>query len=143
MEKDLKDIKRVPLPPDYFDDLSKKYFAEIVKLLMRTKALKDLDMLRVQQLALELSCYEEMTRKIKDHGYVNKHDQVSPYVSIRNKAFQNITTIGKEFGFSWAGRDKMPDRFKGSDPAQGNFFAQLFDSNPADEMPEKKLRKID
>jgi hypothetical protein len=92
----------------------------------------------VQQLAQELSCYEEMSKKIESFGYINKHDQVSGYVSVRNKAFQNISTIIKEFGMSWSARDKMKGRFQDVDPNQQSLMDQLFATQPG----ETKLRKV-
>lgn len=50
--------------------------------------------------------------KMEEEGYVNKHDQVSAYVTVKEKAFKNMLQIADRFGFVASAREKlsMPQR---------------------------------
>jgi len=143
-ERDLESLDKLPRAPEYFDDLSKAYYKKLGRIILDTGQVKDLDIFRLQQFAMELSCYHEMSKAIQEKGYVNKHDQVSPYVSIRNKAFVNITALAREFGLSFSARDKMASRFKGQDPNQMSLLDDLLRGIPGadDEQDPPMMRAV-
>lgn len=89
------DNKLEDLPISEFIDSRYQDFKEEVRL-HATRDISSLDYELIRMFANELNLYWRAVADIKDNGYTNEHDQVSPSVSVRNKAANNLRQLYKE-----------------------------------------------
>jgi len=100
-------VLSVPEPPEYLGDhgcdLWKSQLQQLAHLQMLTKV----DLTVLGQYCKEWDIYRDAIEEISENGFTNKHDQVSPAISVKDKAFKNMLQIADRFGFVASAREKL------------------------------------
>lgn len=111
----------VPEPPEYLGDHGKKLWHTQLQQLAHLQMLTVVDLTVLGQYCKEYDIWRSAIDHInaKAEGWKNKHDQVSPAISVKDKAFKNMLQIADRFGFVASAREKltMPQK-KEQDPLE-------------------------
>ena len=100
-------VLAVPEPPEELGEVGRKEWNDMLQQLAHLQMLAKVDLSVLKIYCREVETYWNADEDIRDNGYRNKHDQVSPSVSVRNKAFNNILKIADRFGFVASAREKL------------------------------------
>ena len=119
----------VPDAPEYLDKHGKELWNNQLKQLSLLKMLTEVDLVALAQYCKEYDLYRDALDDINENGFVNKHDQISPAVSVKNQAFKNMLQIADRFGFVASARENitMPEE-KEQDPLEMH-MAKIHDMN--------------
>ncbi len=111
----------VPEPPEFLGEHGKGLWKQQLQQLAHLQMLTVVDLTVLGQYCKEYDIYMSAINHIDstEEGWKNKHDQVSPAVSVKNQAFKNMLQIADRFGFVASAREKltMPER-KEQDPLE-------------------------
>lgn len=113
--------KRNSVPcPKYLDKAAKKEWRRITKILIEMEAEGQKLLTEVDTAALAAYCqaysdYQNAIREIEENGAVmtfysekgGEYQQQSPWVTIKNKAMEQMHKFAKEFGFTPASRSRV------------------------------------
>jgi P27 family predicted phage terminase small subunit len=127
------DLLKLPRAPAYFKPEQKEIYKQMGKLLHDSGLLKKVDVLSLEMLAVSIYNFREATQDLNDNGYRNKHDQVSPSVTIQQTAMKQVESFSRRFGMSVNDRHKMRDVMGKSDPDQGDLFNSHVGSHPGNQ----------
>lgn len=124
-------LDRLPKAPDYFNDNQKKVFRDITRLLLETGKLSKVDSHNLEMLAVYICQFRMATEKLQDEdNIINKHSQVSGWVTLQSTSAKQINTLSKQFGLSIADRNKLRNNAGKTDPNQLDAFAQHLNNHP-------------
>ena len=131
VENSFPELEKLPRPPAYFNDDQKKTFRAIVKLLFETGKLSKVDTHNLEMLAVYICQFRLATEKLSDENNIlNKHDQISGWVTLQANSAKQITTLSRQFGLSIGDRNKLRDNSGKQDPNQLDAFADHLSSHP-------------
>ena len=106
-------VKTVPNPSAWIPEEAKIIFTQIATSLLKNDKFLNVDLFRIEQLSIELITFRKATEKLQEEGEViifpSGAKQMNPYVTIRNKASQNINILSKSFGLSIRDRELIPN----------------------------------
>lgn len=117
-------VLNVPEAPDYLGKHGKQLWKDQLQQLAHLKMLTKVDLVALGQYCKEWDIYRSAIEYIDqgENGWKNKHDQVSPAISVKDKAFKNMLNIADRFGFVASAREKisMPERGNSEDPLEAH-----------------------
>lgn len=123
MEGAFPELEKVPRAPEYFGPNQRKVHRDIVKLLLETGKLSKVDTHNLEMLAVYICQFRLATEKLADESNIlNKHDQISGWVTLQANSAKQITTLSKQFGLSIGDRNKLRDNAGKTDPNQLDAF---------------------
>jgi len=104
-------LSSVPEPPYYLGQKGKELWATQLTQLANLKMLTEVDLVALGQYCREWELYLAAIDDINANGFVNKYQQVSAAVTLKDRAFKNMMMIADRFGFVASAREKlsMPD----------------------------------
>lgn len=97
----------VPEPPEYLGEHGAQLWNDQLQQLAHLKMLTKVDLTALGMYCKEWDYYREAVDDIALNGFRNKHDQVSPSVSTKEKAFKNMLQMADRFGFVASAREKL------------------------------------
>lgn len=100
-----------PVPPEWLDETALEFWSEVVAIVGPMGHVQQSDRHLVMLLALELSqlrqAHEDMRKFGRTVVYENGVEQVSPYVTIANKATKNAIQILAQLGMTPSARSRI------------------------------------
>jgi len=100
-------VLSVPDPPEYLGEHGAQLWTDQLGQLAHLKMLTKVDLTALGMYCKEWDYYREAIDDIEENGFRNKHDQVSPAVSTKEKAFKNMLQMADRFGFVASAREKL------------------------------------
>jgi len=101
----------IPDAPDFLSDTAKEHWSDIVIHLHDARIMTALDADALSLYCEAYSRWVEANEKIKLHGMVVKspsgYPMQTPYLSVSNKAFDQMKSIMVEFGMTPSSRSKI------------------------------------
>ena len=111
---------RLPHAPSYLDDNGKAEWRRTGKLLLQAGLMDELDTTALATYCQAYSRWLAAEEQIKKDGMIvvatNGFPVQSPYLSIANKAIQQMAKIMSEFGMTPASRSRLPAKAKEERP---------------------------
>jgi len=107
--------------PEFFNEEQKKHYRKVLNLLFETGLMKKVDQMAIEQLAITCHNFQHATQMVNDYGFVNKHDQVSPYYTIQQNSMKAISDFSRRYGLSVLDRNKLRG-VETKDPDQLDMF---------------------
>ncbi|MBI2859182.1 MAG: phage terminase small subunit P27 family [Chloroflexi bacterium] len=112
---------RLPSPPGYLSPEAVAEWHRVAHLLKRS-GLNKLDVTALAAYCVAYVRWMEAEDRIREHGLLliapNGRLMPSPYLSIANKALDQITKLLAEFGMTPASRTRLPVQVEGAKPAR-------------------------
>ncbi len=102
----------IPDPPDHLDDVAKKEWSRITKLLSDLKLISQLDMAGVAAYCVAYSRWADAEKKVAKHGIIvmspdKKFPMKSPYLSVAEAAMEAMRKMLGEFGLTPTSRARL------------------------------------
>ena len=102
----------IPDPPDHLDDVAKKEWSRITKLLSDLKLISQLDMAGVAAYCVAFSRWADAEKKVAKHGIIvmspdKKFPMKSPYLSVAEAAMEAMRKMLGEFGLTPTSRARL------------------------------------
>jgi P27 family predicted phage terminase small subunit len=120
---------RIPRPPKAISSRARRHWRPLAKLLDEAKVLTSLDATALLLLCEAYATWEEAGEKLRDFGLVIKtpsgYPAQSPYLSIANRAHEQLAKLLAEFGMTPSSRTRVSVRTDGEadrDPDAEDLF---------------------
>lgn len=131
-------LKSVPKPKSYFRATTREreIFDTIAGELLKTERLRTIDLDALMLYAKEWETYlwadkaiQNKEKRRRGSGYIQTYGtgatNISPEMTIRERSFQRIIQLQREFGMTFKSRYTMPEMFGDKNPNQMNLLDQF------------------
>ena len=109
-----------PDPPDFLDEVAKEEWSRMGKELFDTGLFTSIDSTALAAYCVAYSQWTENIRKVTKFGTVfktpNGYPAQSPYLSMANKAFEQMTKMLIEFGMTPSARARVKTAISAREP---------------------------
>ena len=102
----------IPDPPDHLNDVAKKEWFRITKLLSQLGLISQLDMAGVAAYCVAFDRWAQAEKKVAKHGFIvmspdKKFPMTSPYLSVAERAMEAMRKMLSEFGLTPSSRARL------------------------------------
>lgn len=107
-----KSLDKLPPPPDYLNDFSKKEYEQVGSQLFADGLIVNIDMSMFIAYCVEMGTFKECSQIITNEGMIieagkDNYKMPHPAISTKNTALKNALAIGSKFGITPSERTKV------------------------------------